>query len=301
MSRFYQSSLLNFGNANVGGSLAAGQSAGLSLARMKEEKRRYNQQQQSERTLADLVAASYDPQTQSVNPERLMGLTAQNAPEHMPTAQAYAEQARKRQMEQQQRINEELWAAFGGAKSDADMEAGKAYLKERGAPDQVLKNIPPYSPQAIDRLARMALGPKEYMEHQRKAEYTRGLLARPAKTSAAATTVNAKIAAIKQLNLDPGEEAAAIQAVVGARAKPGGRDAAQADAIARYKAQYPLNPLTGQPPKGAPSFEEFMQMNQPAQPKARTTPEGFEIIGENPDGSLKVRDPKTGRTGTYRP
>lgn len=31
-----------------------------------------------------------------------------------------------------------------------------------------------------------------------------------------------------------------------------------------------------------------------------TTPEGYQIIGQNPDGSFKIRDPKTGRTGTYK-
>ena len=31
------------------------------------------------------------------------------------------------------------------------------------------------------------------------------------------------------------------------------------------------------------------------------TPEGYDIIGQNPDGTLKIRDPKTGRTGTYKP
>ena len=167
MSRFYQSSLLNFGNANVGGSLAAGQSAGLGLARMKEEQRRHQEQQRKEKSLADLMAASYEPQSGSVNPTRLMDLAATNAPEHLPTAQAYSEQMQKRQAEQQKRINEELWAAFGGAKSEADMEAGKAYLAQRGAPEGVIKSIPPYSPQAIDRLARMALGPKEYTDYQK--------------------------------------------------------------------------------------------------------------------------------------
>lgn len=167
MSRFYQSSLLNFGNANVGGSLAAGQSAGLSLARMKEEQRRHQEQQRKEKSLADLMAASYEPQTGSVNPTRLMDLAATSATEHLPTAQAYSEQMQKRQAEQQKRINEELWAAFGGAKSEADMEAGKAYLLQRGAPEGVIKSIPPYSPQAIDRLARMALGPKEYTDYQK--------------------------------------------------------------------------------------------------------------------------------------
>lgn len=273
------------------------------------------EKQGRERSLRDLVAKSYMPAQQGVPFETggeeefmgapsLSGLYSQAPRTGGMDYQRLAEGAAKlgdaeTAMGAQSKFYQELWSTLGN--TPERWEAGKQELADKYGPE-IAQKIPPFSPQEADKLVRKVLSPKEYMENQRKAEYTRGLLARPAKTSAAATTVNAKLAAIKQLNLDPEEEAAAIQAVVGARAKPGGRDAAQADAIARYKAQYPLNPLTGQPPKGAPSFDEFMQMNQPAQPtKARTTPEGFEIIGENPDGSLKVRDPKTGRTGTYRP
>lgn len=31
------------------------------------------------------------------------------------------------------------------------------------------------------------------------------------------------------------------------------------------------------------------------------TPEGYDILGKNPDGSFRIKDPKTGRTGTYKP
>ena len=119
--------------------------------------------------------------------------------------------------------------------------------------------------------------------------------------------IESKIAAIKSLNMDPEDEALAIQAIVGARAKPGGRDVEQMDAIAAYNAQYPMNPLTGKRPAGAPSFDQFNQARTqaptPAQPPAqsRVTPEGYEILGQNPDGTLNIRDPKSGRTGKYKP
>ena len=78
--------------------------------------------------------------------------------------------------------------------------------------------------------------------------------------------IQAKIAAINSLDLDPDEKERAILAITGAATKVGGRDTAQMDAIAAYKAQYPMNPLTGKQPPGAPTFEQFMQSRGAAKP-----------------------------------
>lgn len=146
-----------------------------------------------------------------------------------------------------------------------------------------------------------------YQKQQASSKYMDAIAKRG---SARSNTLREKLAAIQEMNLSPEEERQAMLAALGAAPKVGGRDPRQADAIAAYNAQFPINQLTGKRPEGAPPFEQFVQgYAQPALPTApppaptapKVTPEGYEIIGQNPDGTLTIRDPKTGRTGKYRP
>lgn len=99
--------------------------------------------------------------------------------------------------------------------------------------------------------------------------------------------IQAKIAAINSLDLEPEEKERAIMAITGAGTKIGGRDTAQMDAIAAYKAQFPMNPLTGKQPAGAPSFDQFMQSRNPgtkgANPEAQAKRQ--QILKANPGRS----------------
>lgn len=274
----------------------------------------YMQKQQSAKSLKDLVAGSYmAPQAatpfQTGGEEEFMGqqpisgLSASPATtggmDYQKLSQGAAAMGDvKTAQEADSMFKQELWSTLGN--TPEQWEAGKQELAQKYGP-KMAEIIPPYSTGEADKLARQVLGAKEYMEHQRKADYTRALANKP--KSAAASTIQAKIAAVRSLGLEPEEEADAIQAIVGARAKPGGRDASLQDDIAAYKAQFPMNPLTGKQPPGAPTFEEFQQSRTAAKPNVvpKVTPEGYEIIGQNPDGTLKIRDPKSGRTGTYKP
>lgn len=144
-----------------------------------------------------------------------------------------------------------------------------------------------------------------YQKQQASSKYMDAIAKRG---GARANTLREKLAAIQDMGLSPEDERQAMLAALGAAPKVGGRDPRQADAIAAYNAQFPINQLTGKRPEGAPPFEQFVQgYAPPALPTApapsapKVTPEGYEIIGQNPDGTLTIRDPKTGRTGKYRP
>ena len=53
--------------------------------------------------------------------------------------------------------------------------------------------------------------------------------------------------------------------------------------------------IPGLPDPIRPNFDPSKQES------GNKTPEGYDILEKNEDGSFKIRDPKTGRTGTYKP